>query len=182
MNSRMQRVVLLGAVVRVRRRHDRLVAAAPASTTRVFAPAARDLAAQRDRSCAARRPGSASRADCRARPRAATARRPRAAPPAPRPRRRRSRRSAGRRRRAPAARARAAGARPGRIARRRVTRPTGGALITWRTSIGMFSGAPPGPGRRRRPRGDLVGALRCSRRRRSSSRRGTPWPRRTARR
>ena len=48
----------------------------------------------RDRSCAAARPGSASRADCRARRRAATARRPRSAPPAPRLRRPRNRREA----------------------------------------------------------------------------------------
>ncbi len=35
----------------------------------------------------------------------------------------------------------------------------GGPLITWRTSIGMLSGAPPGPGAAEASRGDLVGAL-----------------------
>ena len=126
------------------RRH--LLVGRPASRRR-FRGAAGPARCAGDRSCAGRPPGSASRAGCRARPPRATAGPPRAAPPGPRPRRRRSRRSAGSPRREPAAPARAAGARqwsPGRRGRHSCS--TGGALITSRTSIGMFIGTPPLPG------------------------------------
>ena len=154
---------------------------APASRRRLRAAGGR---ARRggDRSCAGRRPGSASRAGCRARP-------PRGHCSGRREQRLLDRvLRGGEVAEAPDDRAEhlrrelAQQVLAGEVERRCRHTSTGGALITWRTSIGMFSGAPPVPGRRRRAGGDLVGALRRSRRRRSSSRRGTPWPRRTGRR
>ncbi len=128
-----------------------------------------------DRSCAARRPGSASRAGCRGRPARAIASPRPAALPERRPPPPRSRRIAGSPRRAPAARDRAAGARQRRRSDDVGHTSTGGALITSRTSIGMLSGTPPLPGAAD-TRAAICTRARWSRRRRSSSRRETPWP------
>ena len=104
-------------------------------------------------------------------PRAATAARRRAAPPGRRPRRRRTARSGGRARRGPAARARAAGP---RCAGRLASRAPGGPSMTWRTSIG--------PSMKATTRAAISTRAPRRRRRRSSSRPGTPSTRRTARR
>ena len=50
------------------------------------------------------------------------------------------------------------------LARLAHTSAGGGACITWRTSIGMFSGTPPGPGA-----ADAVAAISCARSGRSTS-------------
>ena len=148
-----------------------------------FAAAPRAVAAQVIGHAPRRRPGSASRAGCRARPRRGHCTRRREqrllhgvlrggeiaeAPDRPR--------------RAPAARARAAGARPEASRRRWHHMSAGGALITCAHFDRHVQRHAALAGRRRRARGDRVRALGALDSRRSSSRRGTPWLRRTARR